>query len=599
MDLLRLKGIVKNYYKEVKQLEGKIVIQDGMKIEWDVPITMDDGITLRADVFRPIDDGEYPVVLTYGPYAKGLLFQEGYPRQWNLMVEGHPDVAEGSTNKYQTWEAVDPEKWVPYGYVCVRVDSRGAGRSPGFLSPFSSRETQDFYECIEWAGVQPWSNGKVGLLGISYYAMNQWQVAALQPPHLAAIIPWEGASDWYRDATHHGGILSTFWATWLPQILNVQHGVGERGRKNPNNGEWVAGPETLTEEKLSKNCTDLEMDILNHPLANDDYYKERAVDWSKVTVPILSAANWGGIGLHSRGNFEGYKLAASNQKWLEVHGLEHWTHFYTQYGIQLQRRFFDYFLKGEKGDWDSQPPVLLQVRGVDSFTERAEQEWPLARTNWTKLYLNSETKGFSYNPIDKEGKAEYTAQKEEITYFSQAFEEETEITGPMASKLFISSSTSDADLFLTVRLFDPAGEEVLYSGAMDPRTPISQGWLRASHRKLDTERSTFYQPYHTHDEIQELVPNEVYELDIEIWPTSIIIPKGYRLALTIGGADYKNCEDGVRFHTKYMTGSGAYWHDDPRDRPEDVFGGKVTIFTGSDKNSYLLVPFVPKSEENN
>ncbi len=183
----------------------KSELRDGMRIDWDVPITMDDGLVLRADIYRPPQEGKYPVILSYGPYAKGLAFQEGYPDQWQRMAAQHPDVTEGSTNKYQNWEVVDPEKWVPDGYVCVRVDSRGCGRSPGYVDPFSPRETRDFYLCIEWAGTQPWSNGKVGLLGISYYAINQWHVASLQPPHLAAMIPWEGAADWYRDMTFAEG----------------------------------------------------------------------------------------------------------------------------------------------------------------------------------------------------------------------------------------------------------------------------------------------------------------------------------------------------------------------------------------------------------
>ena len=165
--------------------------RDGMRVDWDVPITMDDGAAMRADVFRPIKEGRHPVILTYGPYAKGLAFQDGYPSAWQRMVEKHPDVAEGSSNLYQSWEVVDPEKWVPHGYACVRVDSRGAGCSPGFIDHFSPRETKDFYDCIEWAGVQPWSNGKVGLNGISYYGINAWHVASLQPPHLAAMCVWE------------------------------------------------------------------------------------------------------------------------------------------------------------------------------------------------------------------------------------------------------------------------------------------------------------------------------------------------------------------------------------------------------------------------
>ena len=156
-------------------------IRDGMRIDWDVPIEMDDGVVMRADVFRPIAEGRYPVLLTYGPYAKGLAFQEGYPSAWQRMAEQHPDVTAGSTNKYQNWEVVDPEKWVPEGYVCVRVDSRGCGRSPGYIQHFSPRETSDFAQCIEWACVQPWRNGKVGLNGVSSYGINQRQVASRQP----------------------------------------------------------------------------------------------------------------------------------------------------------------------------------------------------------------------------------------------------------------------------------------------------------------------------------------------------------------------------------------------------------------------------------
>src|SRR5690606_25658459 len=132
------------------------------------------------------------VLLSYGPYGKGLPFQVGYETAWERLIGEHPEVGKGSTNRFQSWEVADPERWVPLGYACVRVDSRGAGRSPGQIDHFSPRETRDLYECVEWAGVMPWSTGKVGLSGISYYAVVQWQVAALRPPHLAAICAWEG-----------------------------------------------------------------------------------------------------------------------------------------------------------------------------------------------------------------------------------------------------------------------------------------------------------------------------------------------------------------------------------------------------------------------
>ena len=302
-----------------------------MQVEWDVPIEMDDGVVLRADVFRPEGDGRHPVILSYGPYAKGLAFQEGYPDQWERMVSQHPDVAAGSSNRYQNWEVVDPEKWVPDGYICVRVDSRGAGRSPGRLHPFSPRETSDLAACIEWAAEQPWSSGKVGLGGISYYAMNQWHVAGRRPRGLAAMCAWEGAADWYRDAARHGGILCTFFGNWYEmQVTTVQNGLGSRGPVNPNTGEPACGPETLADEELAARRTDFAADVAARQL-DDDYHRERSGDWARIDVPLLSAGNWGGHGLHLRGNVEGYVRSASRQKWLELHGLEHWTHFYTDY----------------------------------------------------------------------------------------------------------------------------------------------------------------------------------------------------------------------------------------------------------------------------
>jgi hypothetical protein len=576
--------------------EVRTEVRDGMRIDWDVPIPMDDGLVLRADVFRPLADGQYPVILTYGPYAKGLAFQDGYPSAWNRMIAEHPDVPAGSTNKYQSWEVVDPEKWVPDGYVCVRVDSRGAGRSPGFIDLFSPRETRDFHDCIEWAGVQPWSNGKVGLNGISYYAINQWHVASLQPPHLAAMCVWEGAADWYRDMTHHGGLLNTFWANWYDmQVKTVQYGVGERGARSRVTGQLVCGDETLSDAALHRNRCDLGDTILAHPL-DDAYHRDRSPVWEQVTVPFLSAANWGGQGLHPRGNFEGFYRAASKEKWLEAHGLAHWTHFYTDYGVRLQKRFFGHFLKGERGDWERQPRVQLQVRHVDKFGERAENEWPLARTHWTRLYLHPADQTLQQKAPSGRASLQYDALGDGVTFVAPAMDQDIEITGPLAAKLWVSSSTADADLFLVFRVFTPDLREVVFMGALDPHTPIAQGWLRASHRKLDHRLSEPWRPYHTHDQPQPLTPGQQVELDIELWPTSIVVPKGYRVALTVRGRDYEwQSTTGEKLSNlkNELRGCGPFLHDDPRDRPKAIFGGQNTLHFGPDRQPYVLVPVIP------
>ena len=579
-------------YREVSE------VRDGMRIDWDMPITMDDGLVLRCDVFRPVKVGRYPVILSHGPYGKWLHFEDGYKTAWDRMALKHPDVMAGSTNKYQSWEVCDPEKWVPDGYVVVRVDSRGCGRSPGYVEHWSPRETKDFANCVEWCGVQPWSNGKVGLSGISYYAINQWQVASLQPKHLAAICVWEGFADFYRELSHNGGIYNTFAQNWYDmQVKTVQYGLGTKGHRSRMNGDWVSGPETLTAEQMGANRYDLGKVLFSHPL-DDEYYKAMALDWSKVTVPLLSAANWGGQPLHPRGNFEGFFRAASKQKWLEVHGIEHWTHYYTDYGVALQKKFFGYFLKGERNNgWAKQPRVQLNVRHPgETFVIRHEDAWPLPSTQWTKFHLATGAQKLTTQAPAGSGTVAFDAMGDGVTFLTEPIPQETEITGPVAVKLHVSSSTTDADLFVVLRVFSPDMKEVTFQGALDPHTAIGQGWLRASHRKLDRKLTLPFRPYHSHDEKQPLKPGEVYELDIEIIPTCIVVPKGYRVALSIRGRDYvyPGGSGGRLSNMKNeFTGNGPFLHDDPRDRPLEIYGGKTTLHLGGGRENFVLLPIIP------
>jgi len=577
----------------------KSEIRDGMRIDWDMPIKMDDGLLLRADIFRPTHNKKCPVILSYGPYGKGLSFQEGYKTAWEIMERENPDVIRGSSNKYQNWEVVDPEKWVPDDYICIRIDSRGAGRSPGFMDHNNARETKDIHLCIEWAAKQSWCNGKVGMNGISYYASNQWRAAASKPKHLAAICIWEGWNDNYRESNRHGGIACSFRKNWLEmQIKTVQHGVGDRGKRSPITGETVCGPETLSPEELLKNVSDIWKIVLENEFISD-WYKERSAKLDRVDIPLLSAANWGGQGLHTRGNFEGFVRSKSKQKWLEVHGGSHWAPFYTDYGVALQKRFFDHYLKGKKNGWKKTAPISLLVRSPgEKFVQRDEKEWPLKRTQWTTLHLNPQGMTFSQDPIKENAQVTYDMMGDGVTFAFPPQKQEVELTGPMALKLFISSTTVDADIFAVVRIYDKENKEVLFHGALDPKTPVAQGWLRASHRKLDKKKSLPYRPWHTHDQKQALVPGQVYELDVEIWPTCIVVPVGYRIALTIRGKDYEHDGDAAVLSNMKnpMKGCGPFVHDDEVDRPPAIFGGKVTLHMGPKQKANLLLPVIPKKK---
>ncbi|KAH8648745.1 peptidase S15 [Tricladium varicosporioides] len=565
-----------------------------MIIQRDVAITVGDGNILRADIFRPADEKPAPVIMTLGPYGKGVRYMDGFAPQWKWMVDTYPSILPGSTREYMVWETVDPEIWVKWGYVCIRVDSRGAGRSPGFLDILSPQETKDYYEAIEWAGTQTWCNGKVGLNGISYYAINQWLVAALQPPHLSAMIPWEGAGDFYRDFARHGGIACNgFVEVWYPrQVVSVQHG-------NPTAhldvwlNESSTGPKALPPDTLIANRREPLQDILDHPLV-DDFHRERSPDWSRITVPFLSAANWAGFGLHPRGNFEAFTQAASKQKWLEAHPGRHEEWFYLDRGMELQKRFLDHFLKGVDNGWDREPPVLLNLRRPFSteFEARKEIGWPLPSTKWTSIYLSALEKVLSWSPPAYPNEITFDALGTPITFISSPLENETELTGPLSAKIFVSSSTTDADLFLTLQAFSPEGKEVEFQGTVDPHTPLAQGWLRASHRKLDLTRSTPYRPYHSHDEIQPLKPGTIYELDVEIWPTCIILPPGFCLALQVSGHDFERPPSDDPNEAWMSRGSGPWLHTNQIDRPASIFGGKTTIHTGPGALSSLTLPII-------
>jgi predicted acyl esterase len=314
-------------------------------------------------------------------------------------------------------------------------------------------------------------------------------------------------------------------------------------------------------------------------------------------VPLLSAANWGGQGLHLRGNVEGFLAAGSREKWLDFHCFEHWTEYYTRTGIALQKRFFGHFLKGEDNGWGRQPRVMMQVRHPEKpFEPRAEAEWPLAATQWTKLYLERDTSSLSFAGPRKARALAFRALGNGLTFLTAPLEEALHVIGPSAAKLFVSSSTEDADLFLVLRLFAADLKEITYSGANDPHTPMAHGWLRASSRKLDPARSLPYRPWHTHDEVRKLIPGRPEELDIEIWPTCFVAPAGYRIGLTVRGRDYEYPGDlggALSPIGQPATGVGPFRHVDAGDRPAALFDNEITLHFDAASAPHLLLPVVP------
>ncbi len=462
----------------------------------------------------------------------------------------------------------------------MRVDARGSGKSPGQSEPISYQESLDFYDAIEWIAKRSWCSGNIGTLGISYHAASQWRVANLQPPSLKAILPWEGRADQYRDQVYYGGIFAMgFMSNWHT-MQTAHHLLGRPRSYNPDAFH-----------------NDLLWQYMSHDL-DSEYWRMCSARWEKIAVPLYSAGNWTSFALHLRGNTEAFMLAASRHKKLRIHSGTHFHAFYSEEGRMDQLRWFDYWLKGIDTGIMDEPPVKLEIRTGGSkgrYEFRFENEWPIARTHWTKMYLKIDrepsgdpnaTEGLLVSaPQPQPARLTYSASggapghgsagRSGVSFETPPMEKETEITGPIVLAVWVSSTSEDMDIYATLRNLGPDGKEVFEVGSQGQPVPLTKGWLRASHRKLDPERSLPYRPYHAHDERRWLKPDEIVECQVEIWPTCIVLKKGHKLRLDIQPRDGIGSAPYTHYHADYNAGA------------------ENTIYAGGDKASYLLLPVIP------
>lgn len=535
-------------------------------------------LPIRANVYLPLSytaadtdttkhGKKFPVLVTYGPYGKDIPYATFYPASFAQLNPEHK-------SKYSAWETPDPVYWTARGYAVVRADERGLGQSPGLLDTMSRGTSECFYDVVEWSADQPWSTGKVGLVGISYYAGSQWRVAARRPKGLAAIIPWEGMSDYYRDRCRHGGILSNrfigFW--WNRQVLVNQYGREGRSKLTfPPDGPGARGQEetiegNLPEDVLTANRRDQTQDNEANRFRDDDYYASKEYQLEDIEVPVLSVANWGGILLHLRGNVQGYLRAGSRFKYLRFITGRHDLPFYYHEEVEVQRSFLDAFLKGEDREGWSEPgkvaPVTLTLRKGNvgfndaekekAYPRREEQAWPLPSTQYTNYYLTPARELTTTKPPGGESGAQLTydalgtLEKPSLVQFTTAaFEHETEITGHPVAHLCVSATgpaeDTDIDLFVTIRHLDAAGEEIFYTGTAGDPVPLCKGWLRTSLRKVhdDHPGHKAWLPHREYlsTDVQPVKTGEVYEVDVEIWPTNVVVEKGSKLVFEVSSGD--------------------------------------------------------------
>jgi predicted acyl esterase len=526
---------------------GGALINVDVIFERDLPVPMRDGVILSANLFRPADGKRVPVVMSVTPYGKDQ--QRDRLITFFMRVTG-VRFGKIKVSRFTGFEAPDPLYWVRNGYVVMQTDVRGMHRSQGHAGVLTDRDAEDYYDVIEWAASQPWCDGGVGLSGVSYLAMSQWRVAALRPPHLRAIIPWEAVSDLYREFAFHGGIPETgFVPTWWKHRMKA-------GR----NKQFEFAEDFLSE-------------IDQHPL-DDSYWRDKQTALERINVPALVCASWSDQGLHTRGSLEAFSRIGSPEKWLYTHGRKKWETYYGAEAVATQKRFLDHYLKGQDNGWSATPHVRLEVRKAYYRQDvRHEAHWPLPDTSFVPLYLDLNKGALCTTPVASEARIAYDATRGQAA-FSIHFAEPVELTGEAKLRVWTSTSEGDdLDLFVVLKKFDERGREVFFSGYNGYRKDaVAKGWLRVSHRALDPLRSRPSRPYHSHDRLEKVLSNEIVQVDIEILSSSTWFEAGSRLEVVILGRDA----------AKYP----ALRHGRVLNR------GRHVIHCGGRFDSHLLVPLV-------
>lgn len=558
--------------------EGAMPLPCDILLERDVPIRLRDGVTIYADVFRPVGDEACPALLAWSPYGKEIGGQ---------MLDDVPmrsGVPLSATSGLEKFEGPDPAYWVAHGYAIVNPDKRGAYMSEGNLLYWGHEDALDGCDVIEWIASQKWSNGKVGMTGNSWLTVSQWFIAAERPEHLAAIAPWEGFCDHYRESGTRGGIPAPEFPEMIAETFASAHGMLEDQ------------PRMIVERPFM--C---------------DYWEDKAARVENIEIPAYVVASYTNS-VHTHGSFAGFRRMASKEKWLRVHNTNEWFDYYTLENVEDLRRFFDHYLKGIDNGWEQTPRVRLSVLnpGGTDIVGRAEEDFPLARTRYRKLYLSAADSSLLATLPEQQAVSEYQSDsaRHEVTY-RYRMEQPTEITGYMKLHLWVSAPDHD-DMDLAVRV-----EKLSRDGQPLPdRTGnliAATGLMRVSMRQLDETRSTEAEPYYTFTTEQKLKPGEIVPVEIEIWPMGLYFDEGEILQLTVGAYRPANAaipfgsasisvpRDGFTYMpgqpVEMMTvGGNATQCADPAEvvvSPATHNAGRHRIYTGGEYDSYLYVPVIP------
>jgi len=517
----------------------------------DVAVRMADGTTLRLNLFRPAHAvGPLPVLLSAHPYRKDATPRLRRGRwslsfQFRIMHQSEPLQISDQTS----WEAPDPAWWAQRGYAVINLDTRGGGRSEGRGDLLSDQEAADIAEVIAWAAAQPWSNGRVGMLGVSYLALSQYKVAALRPPALRAICPWEGFTDAYRDFFTSGGVVeSGFAKVWLAitrRTVRLRTDVGRERRRHPR---------------------------------RDDWWEQLTPDLAEIEVPILVCTSFSDANLHSVGSWRAFQRVGSVERHAFAHRGPKWATFYGEEALAYQLAFFDRHLR-QRADAPPLPPVRLEVRDRRDHVvaRRDEHEWPLARTDWRPLHLGAD--GTLTDHPGAPGQVTFDLRREAAA-FDHRFATDVEVTGPMTLRLRVSTQgCDDPRLFVGVEKWS-GGAPVPFEGSYGyGRDRVAQGRLRLALRELDLELCAPHQPEHTFRTLQPVHDGEEVEVQVPLSPSATWFRAGDRLRLLVAG--------------RYLEPRNPLFGHFPT-HYEPSGSGLATIAWSLERPSTLEIPVIPE-----
>lgn len=486
-------------------------------LEKDVPVILRDGVTIYVDIFRPTGTERVPVIIAWSPYGKGQGSSPSVMGIFGLVGLGNAVVS-----GLEKFEGPDPAYWCAHGYAICNPDVRGVGHGEGDSVLWDRQEGRDAHDLIEWLGVQPWCSGKVAMSGTSYLAVAQWFAAAEQPPHLAAINPWEGVSDVYRDLALRGGMPDTGFAQQLRDFSFWGH----------------------------QNKEDILAEIAEHALA-DDFWQEKIPEFDRITVPAYVVASYSNT-LHTAGTFRAWRRMASPERWLRVHNSQEWPDYYDEANVKDLRRFFDHYLKDVDNGWEHTPRVryaVLDLHGGDLINQPAGEFPPEGGTD-TKYYLDGRLRTLSTAVPSAEVAAAYDTQSSPgLVSFVMRFEQDTTFVGYPKAHLWVEADgADDMDLFVLIQKLDAYGtplqqftvpnqgaqaQDLTERGASILRYKGSDGRLRVSMRHLDEARSTEAVPAHTFDRREPLSPGQVAEVELDLLPIGLSFSAGEQLRFVI------------------------------------------------------------------